>query len=214
MQIQSQAKSAICAVLCITMSQTARPTSFFARMVNNIVQRNTRPTSEEILVGIDYKGNKYYEQIGANVQERKLNGVVLAKRWYFPATEHEDDWDRHVPPEWEAWMRYRRIDAPTEEEINLNLAVAHMKQVNAAKIEEQLRLQAAEQGVLSPPVQPDSNTKTLQPVIKEDSYFKFNNETGENPKPGFPVYEEYETLASVPADHKKKRKERENPFID
>ena len=181
------------------MSATARPTTFFARLLNNVTQRRARPSDPEVLVGIDYKGNRYYERIGANVQERTLDGVVLPKRWYFPEHDNEENWDQHIPPEWEAWMRYRRIDAPTEDEINLNLAVAHMKQVNAAKLaaaEDQRRLQGQKQEALPAPAVPDHAT-AVQPVTEHADYddgdgLPYNRETGVRHKPQFPIYEDYE----------------------
>lgn len=191
------------------MSRTARPTTFFARLVNNLVQRNVRKEGEETLVGIDYKGNRYFEQVEGSPHQRKLDGVVLPKRWYFPADDNEDDWDQHIPPEWEAWMRYRRIEAPTEEEINLNLAVAHMKQVNAAKLEKERQLQAP------------SDVKALKPATdvnrhqdEDGNELPFDPETGDLKKPKFPVYAEYETRAGLGPDVKKLRVKRNDPFID
>lgn len=191
------------------MSQSFRPTSFLSRLVNNLVLRNKRKTGEETLVGIDYKGNQYYEQIEGSQHVRKLDGVVLPKRWYFPPTGSEEDWDREIPPEWEAWMRYRRIEAPTEEEINLNLAVAHMKRVNAARLEEQRRLEASGQKSLKPLADDDVHR---EPDEKPD--LPYNKETGEIKKPKFPVFEEYEVNPGLNPSNRKERMKNNDPFND
>ena len=162
--------------------------------------RNVRQVKKEKLVGIDYKGNQYYEIEGDHVQERKLGDVVLGKRYFFPAGEREDEWDEYMPPEWEAWIRYRRIDPPTEEEINLNLAVAYAKQLNAAKLEQQRQLEGP---------------KAIQSIDKAVTVPNSDNETGDNTdKRKFPLFEEYEITPGEGAGHWKKTKARHNPYID
>lgn len=116
---------------------TLRPTTFIGRVLLNIVTRKTAKGREPIKVGTDYLGNEYFEQPEAGPHLRRIGEsktVFRGKRWYYP--KGEDDWDEAIPPEWEAWLRYRRLEQPTDEEILLNMAVAHVKKVNAKKLQE------------------------------------------------------------------------------
>ncbi|XP_026759082.1 NADH dehydrogenase [ubiquinone] 1 alpha subcomplex assembly factor 2 [Galleria mellonella] len=79
-------------------------------------------------VGKDYIGNIYYE-IPANPSLGKRK----PSRWYDPPKGQ--DFQDPIPAEWEAWLRMRRTDPPSKEEIEKNLAIAQLKKINAAKIE-------------------------------------------------------------------------------
>ncbi|CAH2102220.1 unnamed protein product [Euphydryas editha] len=81
-------------------------------------------------IGKDYIGNVYYE-----IPADPSTGKRKPSRWYDPPKGL--DFQDPIPAEWEAWLRMRRKEPPTEEEIAKNLAIAEMKKVNAAKIEEQ-----------------------------------------------------------------------------
>jgi NADH:ubiquinone oxidoreductase subunit len=172
------------------------------------------------MIGIDYKGNRYYEMEGANVQDRRIGEQVLPKRWYFPPSETDEDWDQYIPPEWEAWLRYRRIDAPSEEEVNLNLAVAYAKQLNAAKMKEaeQRALKSSDQITLPPPA--DNVTRAIQAPEPQAEDMReevpYNKRTGENPSRGFPSYDEYELSPDQGSVREVRRREAEryNPYID
>ena len=93
-------------------------------------QPGPAPTGgDPVEVGRDYLGNVYWEQ-----PPDPVKGRTKFKRWYFP--QSDDDWDRPIPPEWESWLRYRRPDSPSEEEINRNIAIAQLKKIRAKEIEE------------------------------------------------------------------------------
>ncbi|VVC95180.1 unnamed protein product [Leptidea sinapis] len=79
-------------------------------------------------IGKDYIGNKYYE-----IPADPSRGKRRTTRWYDPAKGL--DFQDKIPSEWEAWLRMRRTEPPTEEEISKNLAIAQMKKENAAKLE-------------------------------------------------------------------------------
>ncbi|XP_062559994.1 NADH dehydrogenase [ubiquinone] 1 alpha subcomplex assembly factor 2 [Armigeres subalbatus] len=79
------------------------------------------------LVGEDYFGNKYYE-IPANSSAGQRR-----ERWFEP-TEKEA-YNQEVTAEWEAWLRGRRKEPPTEQELMRNLAIMKMKEKNAAELE-------------------------------------------------------------------------------
>jgi len=116
---------------------TLRPTTFWQRVVLNFVTRKQAKGAKPVLIGTDYMGNVYFEKNEAGLFERRIgesDTVMRGKRWYFPVDE--DSWDNPIPPEWEAWLRYRRLEHPTEEEIMLNLAVSHVKKLNSKKLME------------------------------------------------------------------------------
>ena len=115
-------------------------TSLLSRISSLITRKNNKDASKELAIiskeelettkrdvrvmGADYLGNLYYE---------RDKGPDKVRRWYLP--EDQDDWDRPIPPEWEAWLRYRRNDAPTCDEINLNIALAELKKIRAKELE-------------------------------------------------------------------------------
>ncbi|XP_072937843.1 NADH dehydrogenase [ubiquinone] 1 alpha subcomplex assembly factor 2 [Epargyreus clarus] len=92
--------------------------------INSLKPRNTQGKN----IGKDYIGNVYYE-IPADPSIGRRN----PSRWYDPPKGL--DFQEPIPAEWESWLRKRRQDPPTEEEIAKNLAIAEMKKVNAANIE-------------------------------------------------------------------------------
>ncbi|CAK1540230.1 unnamed protein product [Leptosia nina] len=94
-------------------------------------------------IGKDYIGNEYYE-----IPADPSRGKRKPSRWYDPPKGL--DFQDPIPSEWEAWLRMRRTEPPTEEEITKNLAIAEMKKINAEKLE-QARL--AEGGALPTPVE-------------------------------------------------------------
>lgn len=80
------------------------------------------------LKGSDYFGNKYFE-IPADLSK----GKSKTSRWFVPT--EKDEFEQEIPAEWEAWLRYRRKEPPSEEEVLKNLAIMQMKKRNAIEIE-------------------------------------------------------------------------------
>lgn len=120
------------------------------------------------LVGEDYYGTKYYEEDIINSSRTK------APRYFVPV--NKDDFEQEIPAEWESWLRYRRRDPPTQEEIETNYRIAMSKKENAAKLLEK------------------NNSKNE--TTKEPSLFT-QPSTSQPTNPGnFPVYEEYKGFAS------------------
>ncbi|XP_045491465.1 NADH dehydrogenase [ubiquinone] 1 alpha subcomplex assembly factor 2 [Colias croceus] len=97
----------------------------FRNFINSFKPRQVRGNK----IGKDYIGNEYFE-IPADPSRGKRNPA----RWYDPPKGL--DFQDPIPAEWEAWLRMRRKEPPTEEEIARNVAIAQMKKVNAAKIEQ------------------------------------------------------------------------------
>lgn len=102
------------------------------------------------LMGTDLFGNKYWEKkADPSVGRRKPS------RYFVPLDK--DAFDQEIAPEWEAWLRGRRNDPPTLEELNYNKAFMEMKQKKAKGLEagvvkvDQPALEAAKRGVESFP---------------------------------------------------------------
>ncbi|XP_055904429.1 NADH dehydrogenase [ubiquinone] 1 alpha subcomplex assembly factor 2 [Eupeodes corollae] len=79
-------------------------------------------------MGEDYFGNKYFE-IPANpsIGKRKPS------RWFEPADK--EAFDQEMTAEWEAWLRFRREEPPTREELVRNLQIIELKKRNAAELD-------------------------------------------------------------------------------
>lgn len=77
--------------------------------------------------GSDYYGNKYYEISGS-----PSVGYGKPRRWFEPPIK--DDFMQEMPAEWEAWLRGRRGNAPTEAEIMKSLSLIQTKKINAMKV--------------------------------------------------------------------------------
>ncbi|XP_026477117.1 NADH dehydrogenase [ubiquinone] 1 alpha subcomplex assembly factor 2 [Ctenocephalides felis] len=93
-------------------------------------------------IGKDHLGNKYYETPGnPSIGKRKAN------RYFEPTIKEK--FDQELPAEWEAWLRNRRTEPPTEEEINHNLKIIEMKQKNSKLIDEKFKTDKS--GILQKP---------------------------------------------------------------
>ncbi|XP_072766761.1 NADH dehydrogenase [ubiquinone] 1 alpha subcomplex assembly factor 2 [Anoplolepis gracilipes] len=118
------------------------------------------------LMGEDYYGTKYYEQDIRNSSRPR------PPRYFVPV--NKDDFEQEIPAEWEAWLRYRRKDPPTQEEIEANYQLAMTKKENAAKLLE--KNYSKNEASKDLPVQPSVSQTT---------------------NPGsFPVYEDYKSHGS------------------
>lgn len=80
------------------------------------------------LIGEDYFGNKYYE-----IPPNPSIGKRKASRYFEPADK--EAFDQELTAEWEAWLRGRREDPPTREELVKNLQIMDMKKRNAAQLD-------------------------------------------------------------------------------
>lgn len=79
------------------------------------------------LVGEDYYGTKYYEV------PHKTDSFKRPSRYFVPV--NKNDHEQEIPAEWEAWLRNRRKDPPTQKELEESYLLAMTKKQNAAKIE-------------------------------------------------------------------------------
>ncbi|XP_024875101.1 NADH dehydrogenase [ubiquinone] 1 alpha subcomplex assembly factor 2 [Temnothorax curvispinosus] len=78
------------------------------------------------LIGEDYYGTKYYEE------EIRYSARKRPPRYFVPV--NKEDFEQERPGEWEAWLRYRRKEPPTREEIETNYQLAMTKKENAARL--------------------------------------------------------------------------------
>ncbi|CAL1262315.1 unnamed protein product [Larinioides sclopetarius] len=101
--------------------------SVWRMIITNFVKSFKLLPPEGKLVGQDHLGNKYY-QASQNPHSMRKAG----NRWFEPKVE--GDWQQNLPAEWEAWLRGRRHDAPTEEEVMQNLALAKTKKIKGDEI--------------------------------------------------------------------------------
>ncbi|NP_001279312.1 NADH dehydrogenase [ubiquinone] 1 alpha subcomplex assembly factor 2 [Callorhinchus milii] len=95
------------------------------------------------LVGTDHLGNKYY---CIPRQEGWAGQSVREKRMVEPAHSEEVEFGiENIPTEWEAWVRGRRKEPPTMEEILANEEYRRVIKMRAQEVEEKER-RAQEKG--------------------------------------------------------------------
>lgn len=80
------------------------------------------------LKGTDYFGNKYYE-----IPPNPSIGKRRASRWFVPP--EKENFQQERPAEWDSWLRGRRAEPPSEEEVMRNLAIMQMTKKNAIAVE-------------------------------------------------------------------------------
>ncbi|EFX81556.1 hypothetical protein DAPPUDRAFT_303452 [Daphnia pulex] len=95
----------------------------FTNFVNSLRPRQAKGN----LMGEDYMNNKYFE-IPADPRRGKRN----PSRWFEPI--EKDNFEQELPAEWEAWLRGRRKEIPSTEEVLKNLGIMQMKKTNAKKV--------------------------------------------------------------------------------
>lgn len=117
-------------------------------------------------VGSDQFGNEYYEKIAD--PERNVRGQRYIKERGGASPQDIPD----VPVEWDAWLRGRRKNPPTEEEIKQNYVKMMQKKMRAQRIESKFSDTKADEEP-----KPDAITETI---------------VSNNPKTPFPKYEDFE----------------------
>ncbi|KAI9227927.1 MAG: hypothetical protein DHS80DRAFT_31290 [Piptocephalis tieghemiana] len=83
-------------------------------------------------IGLDVQGNEYYEQKQPTFPGRPV------RRWMQPAMTTMDLFEEtHIPVQWQSWLRHRRPEPPTDQEIQADEAYRLRTVARAAKLEEQ-----------------------------------------------------------------------------
>ncbi|XP_032674616.1 NADH dehydrogenase [ubiquinone] 1 alpha subcomplex assembly factor 2 [Odontomachus brunneus] len=111
------------------------------------------------LIGEDYYGTKYYEE------EIRTSSRKKSARSFEPV--NKDDFMQELPAEWESWLRHRRKEPPTREEVEANYRLAMTKKENSAALQEKY-----------------SQSKEL------------STQSTQSTTSSFPVYEDYKNFGS------------------
>lgn len=132
----------------------------FVMIVKNFIKSFMPRTFTGELKGTDRFGNKYFEiSAGGNRSKRSR---------YFEPIGKEDGFDTERPAEWDSWLRGRRSQPPTDDEILKNYQMMLDKKKKALEIEQKFK---------------DLKKDQLQLLAPEDT----GKETSK-----FPEYPEYE----------------------
>ncbi|KAL5962736.1 NADH dehydrogenase ubiquinone 1 alpha subcomplex assembly factor 2 [Taenia solium] len=94
------------------------------------------------LVGTDAMGNRYFE-VEPDRNSETPHRASRPKRFFLLPGQRsvEDSWMHlntelpRLPSEWDAWLRHRRADPPTEEEIEENTKAAQMRAIKGRESE-------------------------------------------------------------------------------
>ncbi|XP_061674373.1 NADH dehydrogenase [ubiquinone] 1 alpha subcomplex assembly factor 2 [Syngnathoides biaculeatus] len=103
-------------------------------------------------VGTDYMGNKYYI-----VPEQKTwtGRLVRAKRTVEAPNPTESEYaEGNIPVEWDAWIRGRRKEPPSAEELAKNEAYREQIKLKAREVDEKdlaLKAKECEEGLVATP---------------------------------------------------------------
>lgn len=125
-------------------------------------------------VGTDHLGNKYYY-----IPEQKTwtGRVVRMRRFVEASNPAEFEYlEGNIPSEWDAWIRGRRKDPPTIEELLRNERYREQIKVKAQEVEEKDRVLQAQEygdGLVARPVQTQikghaAATQYGQPEVSKD----------------------------------------------
>lgn len=96
----------------------------FRNFINSLRPRQLKGE----LRGTDYHGTKYFE-----IPKFASSGNTRRERWFEPVVK--ENFEQTIPAEWESWLRGRRREPPTEEEVLKNLEIINLKKENAAKLD-------------------------------------------------------------------------------
>ncbi|CAG9769649.1 unnamed protein product [Ceutorhynchus assimilis] len=100
-------------------------------------------------MGVDTFGNKYYE-----IPVNSSSARTRPSRWFEPPVK--DDFASEMSAEWESWLRGRRKQPPTDEEVAKNYALMQLKKKNAIEVDAKGSLPApVEKGFDSFPKRPE-----------------------------------------------------------
>lgn len=96
-----------------------------------ITQRNMAKKDTATYVGRDHLGNHYYEKYQPNHQFRKNQRYFIKEK-----VESFDELvdATHVPPAWDAWLRFRRKEPPSTEEVEEGEEYYKIQQERAAQL--------------------------------------------------------------------------------
>ena len=97
-----------------------RGAGLLSKLVHGLMARTRAENRAGFVAGKDHLGNTYYES-----PADPSRGIRKPKRWFVGVDE--DSWSNPMPAEWEAWLRYRRDQAPTPDEVFANMQLAEQR---------------------------------------------------------------------------------------
>jgi len=160
----------------------------------NSLKGEKAPKQGSVQVGSDPFGNRYFE-IPADPRRGKRQPI----RWYdAPETNKKDvigrdtfaGFDATIPAEWDSWLRMRRDEPPSPEQVMNSLALADLKKRNAAQLDEKNREKLLAMG------------REVPGEVKPQ----------EGEKPFWPKRDEYEVMPGEPVKNDDKWADFKNPY--
>ncbi|KAF8552098.1 hypothetical protein OG21DRAFT_197254 [Imleria badia] len=128
-------------------------------IVRRVLQRFMKPT---YLVGRDLEGNTYYEHPNAN--EGRAKRTVQYQRsddmWTYIAS------GKRLPVQWNAWLTHTRLDPPSIEELETDMARQRRVQMNAAILEARDREERERMARLAQPS--GSHSQISEPRLEKE----------------------------------------------
>jgi len=100
-------------------------------------------SSSRKLIGTDNLGNSYYEVV-------KSSGKI--QRTFDASIKHEDYTSGQIPHEWEAWMRGKRTQPPSQQEIDKRINYTSVVQQKArvkTQLDDENQAKALEDGLIA-----------------------------------------------------------------
>ncbi|XP_058808160.1 NADH dehydrogenase [ubiquinone] 1 alpha subcomplex assembly factor 2 [Phymastichus coffea] len=145
----------------------AKERGLFQLIFKEFIKSISPKFSKRVHVGTDYMGTKYYEVHTPHSIRRKSN------RYFEPA--NKEDFEQELPAEWEAWLRNRRREPPTEAEVKQNYEMILLKRKNAAELEATYIKETDSVAVLDPKGKSlDQHASLNYPVYDEYKQFGRN----------------------------------------
>ncbi|XP_056889575.1 NADH dehydrogenase [ubiquinone] 1 alpha subcomplex assembly factor 2 [Takifugu flavidus] len=136
-------------------------------------------------VGTDHLGNNYYV-----VPEQKTwtGRLVRAKRMVEAANPSEYEYlEGSIPSEWDAWIRGRRKEPPSIEELLKNVSYREQIKLKAMEVEEKdlaLRAKEYEEGLVATPVKTVTKGHAATTSFGKEEFGEDAISTGNTFQPG------------------------------
>ncbi|MEQ2223791.1 hypothetical protein ILYODFUR_000810 [Ilyodon furcidens] len=136
-------------------------------------------------VGTDHLGNKYY----FIPEQKSWTGThIRAKRMVEAANPAEHEYmEGSIPMEWEAWIRGRRKEPPSIEELMVNESQREQIKLKAMEVEEKdLALQAKEfnEGLVATPARTVAKGHAAATVFGKEEFSEEPSSTANKFQPG------------------------------
>ncbi|XP_022087175.1 mimitin, mitochondrial-like [Acanthaster planci] len=138
----------------------------------NVFRALLRLGRTKVHVGTDHLGNKYYE-IPEKAAITSKGGYLKARRTVESPYSHAEYEEGMIPLEWEAWVRGKRNNPPTQEEIDKREQKTQLVKKRAQELEQkdqERQTKDYEEGLVAKPAQTKQIGHASAPVYdKVDS---------------------------------------------